>query len=150
VLVSADEHTGEGTTKSGKGRTVPMVDGVARALATLGQRHRFAGPGDLVFPGTTGDHLDGSALRRRYKEAQTSAKLRPLRFHDLRHTFGSLAIRRASIVDVQHYLGHADSKTTTRYLHYAARTDEAKRLGEAFALSETTEATAVTPDRAEA
>ena len=39
------------TPKSGKGRAVPMVDAVAQALARLGQRDRFTGPDDLVFPG---------------------------------------------------------------------------------------------------
>ena len=37
------------------------------ALARLLQRERFTGRDDLVFPGETGGHLDGSALRRRYK-----------------------------------------------------------------------------------
>jgi integrase len=35
-----------------------------------------------------------------------------LRFHDLRHTFGSLAITRANIVEVQAWMGHADIQTT--------------------------------------
>ncbi len=40
--------------------------------------------------------------------ALKDAGLRPLRFHVLRHTFGSLAINRASIVQVQAWMGHAD------------------------------------------
>ena len=55
------------TPKSGKVRSVPMVDDVAQTLARLSTRDRFTGPDDLVFPGVTGDHLDGSALRRRYR-----------------------------------------------------------------------------------
>ena len=47
---------------------------------------------DLVFPADRGEYLDGSALRRRYKKALKHADLRALRFHDLRHTFGSIAI----------------------------------------------------------
>jgi integrase len=43
---------------------------------------------DLVFVGEAGGYLDGSALRRRYDRALARAGLRPLRFHDLRHTFG--------------------------------------------------------------
>jgi len=57
--------------------------------------------------------------------ARKKAKLRPLRFHDLRHTFGSLAINFGSLGDVQHWMGHADAKTTTCYLHYKSRGDEA-------------------------
>jgi integrase len=43
------------------------------------------------------------------------AGIRRLRFHDLRHTFGSLAITRADIVEVQAWMGHADIQTTMRY-----------------------------------
>jgi integrase len=60
------------------------------------------------------------------------AGLPPLRFHDLRHTFGSLAINHASIVQVQNWIGHADIKTTTRYLHHKSRADEALVLSQAF------------------
>jgi integrase len=37
----------EGTPKSGRGRAVPMMEEVARALAELGQRERFTGAQDL-------------------------------------------------------------------------------------------------------
>jgi hypothetical protein len=54
----------------------------------------------------------------------------------LRHTFGSLAIRKASLVDVQTWMGHADVKTTMRYLHHRPRGDEARLLGAAFRVEE--------------
>jgi integrase len=136
VLESADAREGAGTTKSGKGRSVPMVADVATALACLSVRPIFIDPHDLVFPGQTGGHLDGSALRRRYQHAQAAAKLQPIRFHDLRHTFGSLAIRTANVVEVQSWMGHADHKTTFRYLHHRPRADEAKRLAAAFAVEQ--------------
>jgi integrase len=47
--------------------------------------------------------------------------MRRLRFHDLRHTFGSLAINRASIVQVQAWMGHADIQTTMRRRSTAAK-----------------------------
>jgi len=75
------------TPKSGKVRAVPMAPDVASALAQLGRRENWVGDDDLVFAGDLGSYLDGSALRRRYKEALSRAGLRPLRFHDLRHTF---------------------------------------------------------------
>ena len=85
-----------------------------------------------MFCGKAGEHLDGSALRRRFKKAVSRAGIRELRFHDLRHTFGSLAINRASIVQVQAWMGHADVDTTMRYLHHRCRGDEAELLAEAF------------------
>jgi integrase len=136
VMGSYDSRGGTGTTKGGHGRTVPMVPDVAQALARHLQREHFTGRDDLVFEGDAGAHLDGSALRRRYRKAQEKAKLRKLRFHDLRHTFGSLAINAGSIADVQAWLGHADARTTGRYVHYKRRSDEAKRLETAFKLEE--------------
>ncbi len=57
---------------------------------------------DRVFPGEQGDAMDGSALYRRYKKAQQEAGVRSLRFHDLRHTFGTQAIAAgANVHDVQ-------------------------------------------------
>jgi integrase len=60
--------------------------------------------------------FDPSAIATppRYGKALERAGLRPLRFHDLRHTFGTLAITRADIVEVQAWMGHADVKTTMR------------------------------------
>jgi len=122
-----------GTPKSGKTRSVPMHPDVARALAKLLQRERFTGPDDFVFVGSRGEPLDGSAVRRRYVDAVKRAKLRPLRFHDLRHTFGTIAANAVlSGRELQEWMGHADLKTTARYLHYRARGDEAGRLAEAF------------------
>lgn len=120
--------------KSGHGRVVPMAQDLATVLAQLSQREMFTGPDNLVFCSSMGGIIDGSALRRRYKNALKDAGLRELRFHDLRHTFGSLAIQHASIVQVQAWLGHADVKTTARYLHYKSQTGEADLLSEAFAV----------------
>ncbi len=113
-----------------------MVEQVARALAAVGRRERFVTDEDLVFPGDAGGHLDASALRVRYKAALARAGLRPLRFHDLRHTFGTLAVRRAELTAVQSWMGHADIQTTMRYVRHRDRGGEARVLVEAFALTE--------------
>ena len=135
VRVTASFTVGQlGTPKSGHGRAVPLVDEVGRSLARLAQRGRWTGPDDLVFVGQAGEHLDGSALRRRYKKARDSAGLRPLRFHDLRHTFGSVAIRTADPRELQEWLGHSDFSTTQIYVHYKPKADAAQRLSEAFSI----------------
>ncbi len=137
IRVRASYAAGARTTpKSGKIRAVPMAPDVATALAQLGQREDWVGEDDLVFSGVAGGYLDGSALRRRYKAALAAAGLRPLRFHDLRHTFGTRMIAKADIRRVQEWMGHADIQTTMRYLHYAPRSEDAALVAEAFALSE--------------
>jgi integrase len=133
IRVRASYYAGQLTTpKSGKVRAVPLAPDVATALAQLGDREHFVGDDDLVFVGETGSYLDGSALRRRYKEALRAAQLRPLRFHDLRHTFGTRMIAKADIRRVQEWMGHADIQTTMRYLHYAPREEDAELVAEAF------------------
>jgi integrase len=108
------------TPKSGKGRSVPMAPAVAEALAKLADRGEFTGDDDLVFVGMTGDYLDASALYRRYKAALKRAGLRNLRFHDLRHTFGTQVIGNpnVSILQLKEWMGHADIDTTMKYLHF--------------------------------
>jgi integrase len=109
-----------------------MAPDVSEALARLGQREHWIGDDDLVFVGEAGGYLDGSALRRRYGAALERAGLRALRFHDLRHTFGTRMIAKADIRRVQEWMGHADVQTTMRYLHYAPRADDATLVAEAF------------------
>jgi integrase len=136
IRVRASFYAGQLTTpKSGKVRAVPMAPDVASALAQLGRREHWIGEDDLVFAGEAGSFLDGSALRRRYKLALEAAALRPLRFHDLRHTFGTRMIAKADIRRVQEWMGHADIQTTMRYLHYAPRSEDAELVAEAFRLS---------------
>lgn len=136
VRRSYNIHGGLGSPKSGKVRSVPLVREVARALARLSEREDFVGDEDLVFPNKFGRFMDASSLRVRYKAALARAGLRPLRFHDLRHTFGTLAVRRAEVPAVQAWMGHSDIQTTMRYVHHRDRGDEAKLLAEAFAVAD--------------
>jgi integrase len=133
IRVRASYYAGQLTTpKSGKVRALPLAPDVATALAQLGSREYWVGDDDLVFAGEAGGYVDGSALRRRYKVALQAAGLRPLRFHDLRHTFGTRMIAKADIRRVQEWMGHAEIQTTMRYLHYAPREEDAELVAEAF------------------
>jgi integrase len=118
--------------KSGKVRSVPMAPDVAEALAKLGRREHSTVDDDLVFVGQLGGYLDARALVRRYESALKRAGLRKLRFHDLRHTFGTRMIAKADIRRVQEWMGHADIQTTMKYLHYAPRAEDATLVAEAF------------------
>jgi integrase len=72
----------------------------------------------------------------RYKAVLGRAGLRPLRFHDLRHTFGTLAVRMAEVPAVQAWMGHANIQTTMRYVHHRDRGDEARLLAKAFSVED--------------
>jgi integrase len=113
-------------------RSVPMTPPVIDALARLKERGYLAEDTDLVFCSTAGEHLDSWALRRRYYRALQKAGLRRIRFHDLRHCFGSAAITKLDPYAVQSYMGHQHYSTTQRYLHHKPRPQDAKALYEAF------------------
>jgi integrase len=134
IRVRASYAAGQITVpKSGKVRAVPMAGDVASALARLGRRERYTGEDEFVFAGEHGLPLDGDALSSRYQRALDVAGLRRLRFHDLRHTFGTRMIAKADIRRVQEWMGHADIQTTMKYLHYAPRAEDAELVTSAFA-----------------
>jgi integrase len=123
----------ESSTKSGKVRRVPLPDQAAGALDRLSRRQDFTGADELVFCNVLGRSLDGSALRRRFKRARDAAGLRPLRFHDLRHTYGSLlAASGVDLVTIKSAMGHADLATTGRYLHARPASEQAAIFTRAF------------------
>ncbi len=120
------------TPKSGKVRAVPMAPDVAAAIAGLGRRHDWVGDDDLVFPGEARQLSGRLSTEAPVQGGVGKAGLRPLRFHDLRHTFGTRMIGKADIRRVQEWMGHADIQTTMRYLHYAPREEDARLVAEAF------------------
>lgn len=117
-----------GDTKSHKVRSVPMIDQVMEVLDDLSERPMWTRPEDLVFPSVTGFYFDDSRLRRRYKKALADAELEPMRFHDLHHTFGTIAVQAFPLSDVKAFMGHADIQTTMIYVHHVPQHDAAERL----------------------
>lgn len=122
----------EESTKSRRFRPVPLADQAAAELKTLSRREHFTGREDFVFCRPDGGALDRTAVRNRFVRAQTEAGVKVRRFHDLRHTFGSLAIRKFDVVAVKEMMGHSKLATTERYLHSKPRSDDAARLTSAF------------------
>jgi integrase len=123
------DEGGEDLPKSYRVRSVPMMPQVALALTKLRTREYFTGDDELVFASAVGKVLDYDRLARRYRAAQQRAGLRPLRFHDLRHSFATMAVRQFPITDVQTWMGHADIATTRKYIHYAPQPEAAAKLG---------------------
>jgi len=78
--------------------------------------------------------LDASKLQNRLKTAIAAAGVRPVRFHDLRHTFGTQAAAAGvPLRTLQEWMGHRDYKTTLIYADYAPRAHERALLERAFA-----------------
>jgi integrase len=151
-------HGRPGPPKSGKVRSVPLIDQAARPLDALSRRPMFTGPDDLVFCTELGDHVNDDRLRERFYAALEAAGLGdkrlggdPMVFHDLRHTFGTLAVEAWPLHDVQAYMGHADIQTTMIYIHFQPKTAAADKLSQlvadATAAVEEATADAQSPDR---
>jgi integrase len=122
----------EDAPKSGRVRSVPMIDQVAAALDQLSRRSGWTGEEDLVLVSPTGEHIEDSALRRRFYAALKAAGLKHIRFHDLRHSFGTLAVQVFPLTDVKAYMGHADIATTMIYVHHVPQVDAAEKLSAAL------------------
>ncbi len=122
------------STKTRRAREVPLPDQAAAALERLSRRGEFTGPDDYVFANRFGRRLDPSALRRRFERARDAAGLEPLRFHDLRHTYGSLLVAGGiDLASVKAAMGHSRLSTTERYLHARPASELAERFTRALA-----------------
>jgi integrase len=125
-----------GTPKSKRSsRSVPLADRLARELDQLHRGTNWPGEDDLVFAHPhTGKPIDRSKLLKRFKSALKHAGVRDVRFHDLRHTFGTrLAAQGVPMRTLQEMMGHRDFKTTLIYADYAPSAHEAGWIEAAFA-----------------
>lgn len=119
--------------KTRKGeRTINMPDFLVDTLhehRVLQERDRELLPKDwnpdgLVFPSEAGTRLWEGNLRGTFKRHLRAAGLRPIRFHDLRHTCASYLLNEGvPLKQVSDILGHAQTSTTTEiYWHIANET----------------------------
>jgi integrase len=82
----------------------------------------------------TGKPIDRSRLLKRFKAALARGEVRQVRFHDLRHTFGTrMAAQGVPMRTLQEMMGHRDFKTTLIYADYAPSAREAEWVEAAFA-----------------
>jgi integrase len=124
-----------GTPKSKRSsRSVPLANRVAGELDLLFKDSLRKGDDDLVFAHPeTGKPIDRSKLLKRFKAALRRAEVREVRFHDLRHTFGTrMAAQGVPMRVLQEMLGHRDFKTTLIYADYAPSEREAEWVEAAF------------------
>ncbi|MGI8594033.1 MAG: tyrosine-type recombinase/integrase [Solirubrobacteraceae bacterium] len=115
-------------------RSVPLADRVGGALDRLYLASPFQADDDLVFAHPqTGKPIDRSKLLKRFKAALRRAGVREVRFHDLRHTFGTrMAGQGVPMRTLQEWMGHRDFKTTLIYADYAPSASEAVLIEAAF------------------
>jgi integrase len=134
VRRSFTQAGGDRLPKGQRVHSVPAAQQVLDFLRRVQDTQHDPQPDDRVFAGPEGGAMDGSALYRRYREFQKAAGVRPLRFHDLRHTFGTQAVATPGvhINDVKEWMGHRQLSTTMRYVHHRPRHEAAAALERHF------------------
>jgi integrase len=94
----------DSATKSGKPRAVPLHPVAAKIAARR-------------LPWT----LTPKTLRERFEAARAACEMPHVRYHDLRHAFGSwLAGAGVPLTSVRDLMGHSSLAVTSRYAHVAA------------------------------
>jgi site-specific recombinase XerD len=121
-VVERSTGTVRGYPKSKEPRPVPIgTERLAELLVPLVKAARATGdPDALLFTNKAGRCLDYYDWRRdNWRPLKRAAGMpRGLRFHDLRHTYGStLAARNVPVKEIQVLMGHASQSTTERYIH---------------------------------
>jgi integrase len=126
--------------KGRRGRSLPLIDQAVEVLRRIQAAGYPCGPDDLVLPTGGVGMLQIGRVRDAFYRGVRRAGLghlrdkdhNPIVLHDLRHTFGTLAVRKLPLTDVKEFMGHKDIQTTMRYVHSVPRNDAAEVLSEAF------------------
>jgi integrase len=95
-------------------RKIPIPDFLIPKLKKI----QSGNPDDYLLTGT--DHwLDPRTLQNRFREYQKQAKIKPLKFHALRHTFATHCVELGfEIKSLSEILGHSSVKITLeKYVH---------------------------------
>ena len=124
-----------GTPKSRRSaRSLPLASRVATELELLFLGSAYKRDDDLGFAHPeTGRPIDRSKLLKRFKAALRRGDVRAVRFHELRHTFGTrMAAQGMPMRVLQELMGHRDFKTTLIYADYAPSEREAEWVEQAF------------------
>ena len=87
-----------------------------QALGIVSENSRLGSP--YVLCGDDGEPYRTGKIRSAFERATKKAKVKDLRFHDLRHDFAScLAQAGVDLNLIRELMGHKDLRTTIRYAH---------------------------------
>lgn len=99
-------------TKSGYSHTIEMGDSVKEFLLDL----KSKSTSEYVFLSSHGKSYKD--VKTPFKTAVTKAGIKNLKFHDLRHTYGTwLRASGADLLTIKELMGHRSLKTTEKYSH---------------------------------
>lgn len=100
--------------KSGRSRDIPMNNAVVEALSVISQHNKY-----VFHNPVTGRPL--KSIKSSFRTARRNAKIKGLRFHDLRHTSATRLVEAGvDLVTVSKILGHSTIAMTVKYAHPSA------------------------------
>lgn len=108
-------------------RDIPMLPSTIALLREHKKKQYefFGAQCEFVFTTESGAMVDHSSFRRSYQRMLERAGIPYRKFHAVRHTFATEAIRSGmNVKDLQMLMGHADIETTYIYVH---ANEESKR-----------------------
>ena len=115
-------------------RTLPLADDT---IQVLNQQRKKVSSSPWVFPSPTGGPISPDSVLHMLHRVLKRAGLPKIRFHDLRHTFATLALQNGvDIKTVSGMLGHFSAGfTLDTYAHVttAAQKEAAKAMGKVLA-----------------
>ena len=125
--ITAGVNENETTKTRSSYRALPLSDEIAQQLKQAKQRqdelrqlqpNAYKSSG-YVFTRNDGSLIDTGYPSQHFKRLTKKYGLPSIRFHDLRHSAGTyLMYLGFSVKEIQEWLGHADIRTTLKYLHF--------------------------------
>jgi integrase len=105
-------------TKTKHPRSIPLC---SKSYEILCRRRQLGNQQvNTVFLNGNAWRIEQSKLGKQFRTALEQAGIKDLRFHDLRHTFGTrLAQKGADLFHISKLMGHQNISTTMRYLHHS-------------------------------
>ena len=129
-LASGEVIEDDPKSRAGRRKVAMPAMLVAELTRHLAGHGHAAAPDSYVFVSPTGEPIERSNFRYRvWLPATQTAGLAGLRFHDLRHTAGTLAARTgATTKELMARLGHSNARASMIYQHAAE--DRDRRIAE--------------------
>lgn len=108
------------TPKSEKSnRTLPLPRFL---LDIIKERYYFVAPCAYFLTGKSGHYIEPRTMEYRFKKIINLCNLKEVNFHALRHSFATrLTESGTDIKTISELMGHADIKTTLKYMHSSER-----------------------------
>jgi integrase len=140
VITGGEVVVPKSKTEAGKGRSVPLTQRAAAALAKWLMRFPNAGPDSYVFPSHSVRQVKGTQLtivcdvalecqvqswQRAWRSALGNASLK-YRWHDLRHTFVTRLAENPEVSEqtIRALAGHVSQQMLQRYSHIRRQAKE--------------------------